>query len=402
METGPRGGPSLYLSPVSSEPSVDIALVGAGPVGGTLALGIAQSGLSIVALDAREAGGTLRGDRSLAISHGGRLIFERLGIFAPLASTPGAVSPITAIDISQARAFGTATLTADEHALPALGYVVSYRALQSAIDEALARTSVEIRYACEVAKVQGGPEFAEATTAGGDALRARLAVVADGTGAAVDGVSRKRRDYGQVALIAKVTTASPHGGVAYERFTNSGPVALLPEVDRYGLVWTMTPVAAAAAMEWSDERFLEELSRHFGTRRNDFTSVRERKTFPLALELAQPAVVARAVLVGNAAQSLHPIAGQGFNLGLRDAFELAHAINETPRESLGGHAMLARYAARRRVDRYAGVAFTHGLTHIFALDGAIFAWPRGLALAALDALPFAKRAFTRAMMFGMS
>ena len=90
-------------------------------------------------------------------------------------------------------------------------------------------------------------------------------------------MARKRRDYGQVALIAKVTTASPHGGVAYERFTNSGPVALLPEVDRYGLVWTMTPVAAAAAMEWSDERFLEELSRHFGTRRNDFTSVRERQ-----------------------------------------------------------------------------------------------------------------------------
>ena len=387
---------------MSAETSVDIAIVGAGPVGGTLALAIAQSGHEIVALDARVAFETLRGDRSLAISHGGRLIFERLGIFAALASTPGAVTPIVAIDISQAGAFGTATLLAEEHGLPALGYVISYRALQSAIDAALARTGIGIRYACEVTEVEGGPDFAHVTVSGADGVRARLAVVADGAGAAVAGVSRKRRDYGQVALIAKVTTATKHNGVAYERFTTSGPMALLPEVDHYGLVWTMTPQAAAEAVQWSDERFLAELSAHFGARRNDFTSVRERKTFPLALEIAQPPVVARAVLVGNAAQSLHPIAGQGFNLGLRDAFELSQAINEAPRDSLGSHAMLARYAARRRVDRYAGVAFTHGLTHIFALDGAIFAWPRGIALAALDALPFAKRAFTRAMLFGLS
>ena len=99
---------------------------------------------------------------------------------------------------------------------------------------------------------------------------------------------------------------------------------------------------------------------------------------------------------------MHPIAGQGFNLGLRDAFELAQEINRAPRETLGSHAMLARYAARRRTDRYAGIAFTHGLTHVFALEGALFAWPRGLALTVLDTLPFAKRAFTRAMLFGLS
>src|SRR5215218_5752082 len=128
----------------------DVAIVGAGPVGGTLALAIARSGLSIVALDARQAGSTLRADRSLAISHGGRLIFERLGIFARLASTPGAVTPIVAIDISQARAFGAMTLSASEHGLPALGYVISYRALQAAIDDALARTSIAIRYGCKV------------------------------------------------------------------------------------------------------------------------------------------------------------------------------------------------------------------------------------------------------------
>ena len=380
----------------------EVAIVGAGPVGGALALAIAQSGLSVVALDAREAGTTMRGDRSLAISHGGRLILERLGLFARLAAVPGAVTPIARVDISQARAFGAATLDAAEQGLPALGYVISYRALQSAIDDALGHTPTEIRYGTEAVSVTGGPDHAEIATVDAPPLRARLAVVADGTGAVVHGVARKRRDYGQVALIAKVRTASPHEGVAYERFTPSGPVALLPEHDCYGLVWTMTPAMAAAAMQWSDERFLRELASHFGARRSDFMGVAERKSFPLALEFAQPAVAARAVLVGNAAQSLHPIAGQGFNLGLRDAFELGLVIGRASPEELGTHAMLARYAARRRVDRYAGIAFTHGLTHVFAPEGALFAWPRGIALTALDMLPFAKRAFTRAMLFGMS
>lgn len=380
----------------------DVAIVGAGPVGGALALAIARSGLSVVALDAREAGTTMRGDRSLAISHGGRLILDRLGIFPRLAAVHGAVTPIARVDISQARAFGAATLDAGEQGLPALGYVISYRALQTAIDDALAATRTEIRYGSEATGVSGGPDHAEIAIAGAPPLQARLAVVADGSGAVVRGVTRRRRDYGQVALIAKIRTASPHEGVAYERFTPSGPVALLPEHDRYGLVWTMTPAAASAAMEWSDERFLRELASHFGARRSDFVGVAERKSFPLALEFAQPPVAARAVLVGNAAQSLHPIAGQGFNLGLRDAFELGLEIGRASQASLGTHAMLARYAARRRVDRYAGIAFTHGLTHVFAPEGAIFAWPRGVALAALDMLPFAKRAFTRAMLFGMS
>ncbi len=380
----------------------DVAIVGAGPVGGALALALARSGLSVVALDARAAGTTTRGDRSLAISHGGRLILERLGIFARLAAVAGAVTPIARVDISQARAFGTATLDADEQGLPALGYVISYRALQAAIDDALAGTRTAIRYGSEATRVTGGPEHAEIAIDDATTLRARLAVVADGTGAVVQGISRRRRDYGQVALIAKIRTASPHDGVAYERFTPGGPVALLPEHDRYGLVWTMTPEGAAAAMQWSDERFLRELSAHFGARRSDFIGVAERKSFPLALEFAQPAVAARAVLVGNAAQSLHPVAGQGFNLGLRDAYELSLEIGRASPSSLGSHAMLARYAARRRIDRYAGIAFTHGLTSVFAPDGALFAWPRGLALTALDMLPFAKRAFTRAMLFGMS
>jgi 2-octaprenyl-6-methoxyphenol hydroxylase len=379
----------------------DVVVVGAGPVGGTLALAIADADLDVVALDARPLGATLRGDRSLAISHGARLVFERIGIWPRLATVTHAVTPITTIDISQARGFGVATLTAADADVPALGYVVSYRALTNAIDERLAATRTDLRYEAAVASMTSTPAYAVVTLASGETLTARLAVVADGAGTAVPGVRRERRDYRQVALIAKVDTRTPHNSVAYERFTTSGPIALLPEADHYGLVWTMTPDAAERALGLPDAEFLAELSQHFGPRRNDFLTVRDRKSFPLALEYATPATANRCALIGNAAQSLHPIAGQGFNLGVRDAFELAQAINSGERDALGDHAMLARYAQRRRADRYAGIAFTHGLTELFAFDAALARWPRGVALMLLDALPVAKRAFTRAMLFGI-
>jgi len=370
-------------------------------VGAALALAVADADLDVVALDARAQGDTLRGDRSLAISHGGRLIFERLGVWGTLAGVRGAVTPIAAIDISQAGGFGVTTLTAAEQGIPALGYVVSYRALTRSLDAALARTRTTVRYGADVRSVRATPQHASVELADGAALRANLVVVADGTGTAVPGIRRTRRDYGQVALIAKVATRAPHANVAYERFTDSGPVALLPEGDRYGLVWTMSPDAARRALELPDATFVTELARHFGARRDDFVGVAERRSFPLALEYAQPAAANRCVLVGNAAQALHPIAGQGFNLGLRDAYELAQAINAAPAAALGTHDFIAQHSARRSVDRHAGIAFTHGLAQLFTSSSALLRWPRGMGLALLDAVPPAKRAFTRAMLFGL-
>jgi 2-octaprenyl-6-methoxyphenol hydroxylase len=200
--------------------------------------------------------------------------------------------------------------------------------------------------------------------------------IADGTGAAVRGVARKRRDYGQVARDREADDRSPHGGVAYERFTTSGPFALLPKANRYGLVWTMTPQAAANAMEWTRRAISRRASRHFGRDRNGLHERRERKTFPLALELAQPAVRPRTVLSRQCGAIAASDRGQGFNLGLRDAFELAQEINDGAAASRSAATPCSRAMPRATADRYAGVAFTHGLTHIFALDGAIFAWPR--------------------------
>jgi 2-octaprenyl-6-methoxyphenol hydroxylase len=382
----------------------DVVIVGAGPVGGALALALADADLDIVALDARAAGGTLRGDRSLALSHGARLIFERLAIWPHLAAVAGAVTPIVEIDISQARGFGVTRLTAEEQGLPALGYVVSYRALQAAIDDALARTGIGLRFGATAASVDGSSAEALVTLAGDDKapLRARLAVVADGTGTSVKGIARQQRDYGQVALIAKVGMASAHRGIAFERFTPEGPLALLPEGDHYGLVWTMTPAKAESMLAASDERFLEALAHQFGARVSGFVGVADRRTFPLRLEFARPTVASRSVVIGNAAQALHPVAGQGFNLGVRDAYQLGQAIIRAPRDALGGDPMLSAFAARRRPDRYAGIAFTHGLTRIFATDMPLVRWPRGLALTLLDAVPPMKKAFTRAMLFGIS
>jgi 2-octaprenyl-6-methoxyphenol hydroxylase len=151
----------------------------------------------------------------------------------------------------------------------------------------------------------------------------------------------------------------------------------------------------------ADVAFLDQLAVRFGRRVGGFTGIRDRRLFPLALEFAPGTVGARCAVLGNAAQSLHPVAGQGFNMGLRDAFELAQVIVDVPREAIGDAAMLRRYARGRRPDRWAGIAFTHGLVNLFGNDRALFRWPRGLALTLLDALPPAKRAFTRAMLFGM-
>ena len=381
----------------------DVVIVGAGPVGGTLALALAGHGRDVVALDARAKGTKPRGDRSLALSHGARLILERLGLWAPLRDTAGAVTPITTIDISQARGFGMTRLAAADHGLEALGYVVSYAALQDAIDQALDRAGADIRFDAAVAGVRGAPAHALVAQADGEPreLAARLAVVADGAGATVAGIRRTRHDYGQVALVASVWLDAPHGGVAYERFTGEGPMALLPENDHYGLVWTMRPDEAEAMIRLPEPAFLGALAQRFGTRVTGFLRVSSRRSFPLALERAQPIVATRTAVVGNAAQQLHPVAGQGFNLGLRDAWELAQAILDTAAEDLGTPAMLARYAARRANDRTAGIAFTHGLVRLFGTELPFVRWPRGLALAALDLMPPVKRAFARTMVFGL-
>jgi 2-octaprenyl-6-methoxyphenol hydroxylase len=388
----------------------DLVIVGAGPVGATLALALSESDLDVIALDARPAGSIARSDRSLALSHGARLIFERLGVWKAVAATPGAVTPITAIDISQRAGFGHARLHAHDQGVDALGYVVSYRALQHALDAALARADMSIEHGVAVTRVSATAGAACAHVVGerhGAAVEwsARLAAVADGGGDVVNYIARRRHDYRQVALVAKIGSTEPHGGLAFERFTDEGPIALLPEGDHYGLVWTTSPENASALVALPESTFLAALTLRFGPGAGRWTRVADRRTFPLALEFATRVVGERTVLLGNAAQALHPVAGQGFNLGVRDAYELAQELLAisviTDRDHFGARAFLAAYARRRSVDRWSGIAFTHGLLGLFGADVSMLRWPRGLALTLFDALPPVKRMFTRAMLYGL-
>ena len=304
--------------------------------------------------------------------------------------------------MSQAGGFGMATLQARDQGLPALGYVVSYRELSAVLDAALASAPIAMRHGARVADIGATRAYAAVTLEReGEAMLARLAVIADGSAGVAGSMTRRRHDYRQCALVAKVWSRQPHNGRAYERFTAEGPVALLPEQDHYALVWTAAPARAEALLALPDEAFLSALAERVAPRRTDFVAVRERRTFPLALEIASPVVSTRCAAVGNAAQALHPVAAQGLNLGLRDGYELARTILDVPRESIGSRDMLARYAGARRTDRLAGVAFTHGLLSVFGNASPWLRWPRGLALTALDAVPPLKRAFTRAMMFGL-
>lgn len=386
----------------------DVAIVGAGPIGAAFALALRDSELDVVVLDARPPGATVRGDRTLALSHGTRLILERCGVWAPLAAMPDAVTPIAVVDVSQAGGFGASTLSADLVDLPALGYVVSYRALQAAVDVTLALSGVDVRHGHAVDSVSGTGAYAAVTLASAaegvasDPVLARLAVVADGGGTSVPGIARRRVDYRQSAIVAKVWRGAPQDGVAFERFTPAGPIALLPEGDHYGLVWTMTPQRAEVALAQDESEFLAALTKAFGARIGRFEKVEDRRVFPLALEYAPTTIGLRHVVIGNAAQMLHPVAGQGFNLGLRDAYGLAQVLLDAPdREAIGSRAMLERYARSRRPDRWAGIAMTDGLVRLFGNDRPWLSWPRGIALTLLDIVPPAKRALTRVMLHGV-
>ena len=208
-------------------------------------------------------------------------------------------------------------------------------------------------------------------------------------------------DYGQSALITRITCAAPQAHTAFERFTPQGPLALLPFQSGYELVWTAPHQIAQEMLAWDDVKFLRELQSQFGDRAGEFSSVGKRSCFALGLRRApQLSPMPHTVLLGNAAQTMHPAAGQGFNMGLRDAWELAQEILDAKLEELGTEAMLATYRSQRRTDREAGIRFTDGLVRLFSNDLPLVSAGRAAALTALDCLPFAKKFVAKRMMFG--
>lgn len=378
-----------------------VLIVGAGPVGAVCALALQQQGVDARVLEAQPA--DARADtRTLALSHGARLILDRLGVWNTLED----VTPIRRIHISQRGALGVARLSADEASVPALGYVLPYASLTAALKRALADAGVAVEYGVAVARIESGADMATLHAADGSTHAAPLVVVADGgrgghgKEAHAAPAPKFERDYDQTAVVCEVRTELPHANQAYERFTPEGPAALLPKGDRYALVWTARQEDAERLAQLADPDFLAALYRHFGGRQGLFLSASPRKTFPLKLAYRGSEAADRVVRIGNAAQMLHPVAGQGFNIGLRDAWELASLYGDTPAGEIGSAAMLRAYARGRRVDVLGGVGFTDFLVRVFSNDIAPLRHVRGLGLLALDVLPPLKSFVARRMIFG--
>jgi 2-octaprenyl-6-methoxyphenol hydroxylase len=390
---------------------VDVAIVGGGMVGASVALALAGTRLRVALIEAVRAdaaGQSSFDDRTTALGNGSRRILETLGVWPLLAEHAG---PISEIQVSEAGSFGAARLRAAEQGQEALGYLVSNRQIGAALWQALAQLgALQLRVPARVDGVQfeadqvrvhiaAAPAAAQAPAAAvaDETIAARVVIAADGAGsmlARCAGIASVVEDYQQVAVVVHVSTDRAASGVAYERFTPSGPLAVLPLRDgRYTIVWTLTPERARSVLALGDAAFISELQQCFGWRIGRIEHAGARGSYPLRLSRAGSMRGPRLALVGNAAQALHPVAGQGFNLGLRDAALLAELLAAAP--DPGDPAVLEDYERRRAADRRGMIGFTDGLVQMFASDRPGVAAARSLGLQLFDLLPGAKRAMAR-------
>lgn len=344
---------------------LDVLIRGAGPVGCALALALRGCGLRVALLDPSASLPSFRpAFRPLALSYASRLILERIGVWQKIAATP-----IERILVSQAGAFGRTRLDAADAGVPALGYVTEYAALVSALREAA--TDLLTR----------------------EDAAARCIVHAEG--APPDEIGKR---YAQDAVVALVDTQPPAGTTAFERFTAEGPLALLPHGGRYAVIWSMRPERAVLLGNCAEDEFLVRFAAAAGPAAGRPVRAEARGVQALSLKVRSARVAGNEVYIGNAAQTLHPVAGQGLNLGLRDAWTLARLFQEDG----ANPAMLTRFAAQRRIDAGATIRITDFLAAGFAGSNPLARAARGAALTALDIFPAPRRFFARRMIFGAS
>ena len=391
--------------------SVDVAIVGGGMVGLSLALLLARAnaGLRIGVFEARPV--TLGDDcdwppsfdaRSTALSESTREIFAGAGLWSDLAAHAAAIETIHVSDRSHA---GATRLEAREAGVAALGHVVENRLLGRVLLAAVdACPGVKLIAPVNVERLRPAAD-GMVLHCGEQRCRAGLAVVADGAGSALLptlGIHTRVTDYRQAAVIANVGLARPHTGVAYERFTDSGPAALLPlppaaGEQRAALVWTAAPDVAAELVACDEDMFLRRLHERFGFRAGRFYRCGERTSYPLQLSVAEEQVRRHLVVMGNAAHYLHPVAGQGFNLAMRDVARLCESVTHSCRRGAGPGelAALQDYIAAQQVDQRNTIGFSHYLPAIFGRPDRGTAALRSAGLIALDLVPPLRRQFAR-------
>jgi 2-octaprenyl-6-methoxyphenol hydroxylase len=383
----------------------DVAIVGGGMVGASLAVALGNTGLKVVVIEpfAPNANTTQPSfdDRTTALGNASRRIFESLGVWEAMAPR---AAPIRTIHVSEAGRFGFARLQAAEQGIDAFGFIVTNRTIGAALWAKLNTVKgITLRVPARTERVEIEEDYARVTvlndaTGEKESITARLVVAADGAHSSVRaaaGIEAEVQDYDQIAMIANVASDRPHDETAYERFTQAGPLALLPLHDgSWGLVWSAQPAESARLLALSDECFLQELQSLFGWRAGRFVKVGKRASYPLKLSRAVTTVARRSVLIGNAAQALHPVAGQGFNLGLRDAAMLAELLASGGSDP-GSAELLARFETWRSGDRSGVIRFTDGLIKLFGDKRPGMGLARNLGLLLFDLAPPAKSALAR-------
>lgn len=385
----------------------DVAISGGGLVGASLALALAPLGLKVALIEAVPQGRSEHpsfDERTTALANGSVRIFRSLGVWRQMERE---ATPIRRIHVSDQGRFGIARIEAAEQGLESLGCVLPNRVMGAALWEGLrAEPGVQVIAPARVVAttVEPGSRTVRIERDGAEPLdlRARLVVAADGARSTLREqacIAAEHWEYSQTAIISTMSTQRFHDHTAYERFTPDGPIAVLPLADgRCGLVWTRRPQDAARLLALPDEEFLAQLQSAFGFRLGRLLRIGVRHSYDLALSRSERHVGDRLAIVGNAAQGLHPIAGQGFNLGLRDAASLAEVLADALAEGatdVGDPTRLAAYARWREEDRRRIVAFTDGLVRLFGSPLGLLRGLRSIGLLAFDSLPAAKGAMAR-------
>ena len=393
------------MATAPGKPSIeaDVTIVGGGMVGASLALALGGTGVRVLLIESVPFDSAQQHSfdaRTTALGNASQRIFSALGIWEEVA---GAAQPIRSIHVSEAGRFGFARLEAREQGIEAFGYVLANRTLGAALWGALqGQAQLTLRVPAQVTDIDIGADAVQLSVAspGGapERVTSRLVVAADGAHSqvrAAAGIESQVEDYGQVAVVTVVGTDTPHAGRAFERFTRAGPLAVLPLHDgNLAVIWACTPERAQQLLAVSDAAYLAQLQATFGWRAGRFVRAGQRGSYPLQLTRAAAPVAQRTVLIGNAAQALHPVAGQGFNLGLRDAAMLAELIAAASADA-GDAALLARFAAWRAGDRAGVTRFTDSLVKLFGDARPGMGLMRSLGLLMFDLTPPAKAALAR-------